>query len=80
MDICMMNKHQHKNCCEHNSVKYCKVCKLVYCESCGKEWCTHQFSYGGWTNTWTTPSVPYNGDVVYGKSTSNCSVKKCQHQ
>ena len=30
--------HNHENCCKHGEVKYCEVCKLVYCLKCGKEW------------------------------------------
>ena len=30
-------KHEHKEC-EHKKVAYCKVCRVVYCEDCSKEW------------------------------------------
>jgi len=30
-------KHEHKEC-EHKRLAYCKVCKVVYCEDCSREW------------------------------------------
>jgi len=45
--------HNHSNCCEHNRVRYCKVCQVIYCEDCGKEW--REYIY----NWKPSPSVPY---------------------
>lgn len=28
----------HDHCCEHKNLKYCGVCKVVYCTNCKKEW------------------------------------------
>ena len=28
-------KHQE---CKHEKVKFCEICKKVYCEGCGMEW------------------------------------------
>jgi hypothetical protein len=32
--------HEHKEC-EHE-LKYCKVCKVVYCELCNKQWYSYE--------------------------------------
>lgn len=33
-----MSHDHHGHCCEHKAVRYCRVCKAVYCLDCGKEW------------------------------------------
>lgn len=30
--------HDHPHCCAHNNLRYCQVCRLVYCLDCRKEW------------------------------------------
>lgn len=37
--------HKHEYCCEHKNVKYCKVCQVVYCVDCGKEWSEKSWHY-----------------------------------
>ncbi len=44
-----MSKHDHKHSCEcsHESVKYCKTCKIVHCADCNLEWSQRPtYTYG----------------------------------
>lgn len=61
--------HNHSNCCEHSRVRYCKVCQVVYCEDCGKEW--RDYSY------WK-PTVPY-WDTIGGTQILDGNVKVEYH-
>jgi hypothetical protein len=56
-----MSKHHHHDCCEHEDLAYCKVCKVAYCKDCGKEWRDNPgYSlYPHWPNTWETPTVTW---------------------
>ena len=45
--------HNHGSCCKHEEVKYCGVCKLVYCVKCGEEWGKRDYTW-----TWTYPTYP----------------------
>lgn len=54
-----MTKHDHHNCCAHENLAYCKVCDVVYCEDCGREWPSREVcAYPQWS--WTTTSIPFN--------------------
>ena len=58
-----MSKHNHHhNCCEHEKMAYCKVCRVAYCKDCGKEWRDNlgYSLYPHWPNTWTTPTVTWD--------------------
>ena len=58
-----MHIHKHEHCgCNHN-LKHCRVCNVVYCTICGKEWGRNHYwndyywytSAGNtWDNTFTT--------------------------
>ena len=74
-----MKKHNHHHCeCEHENVKYCKCCKVVYCKDCNKEW----KDYSGWT--WTYPS--YTSPSLYGAAscgtitTTDSNTILCSHK
>ena len=74
-----MGKHQHHNCCEHEKMAYCKVCRVVYCASCGKEWrdnYTYTYPYG--TGTWITPTISA-GTNVESNGTTGTTVYDHNH-
>lgn len=66
-----MAVHKHEHCCEHKNVKYCKVCQVVYCVDCGKEWrdiCwTYTYPQTTWTPNWTVTT----GDTITCDHTSH---------
>lgn len=47
-----MHEHNH---CKHK-LEYCKVCDVVYCSECLKEWGTRKYYYQGY------PYWVYTGD------------------
>lgn len=58
-----MNKHEH-NECEHQNLRFCKVCRHPYCPDCGKEWFETYYYYHSplWSNGTAvdmTPKVSY---------------------
>jgi len=68
----MSCKHKHQGCCNHENVKYCKCCKKVYCEDCGKEW-EDKISY--WYPT--TTSNPYT--TIGATTTAKTGTLTCSH-
>jgi hypothetical protein len=47
----------HHHCeCQHERVKYCPVCRVVYCEDCRREWVERGWNFT--TYPYTTP-YPY---------------------
>lgn len=54
-----MNKHEH-NDCEHD-LKYCKVCRVVYCLKCDLEWVLKNLYY---PKIWYDTNVSYQGDKM----------------
>jgi hypothetical protein len=50
-----MNEHDK---CEH-VLQYCKICDIVYCDKCNKEWIM-KITYIQYPTTWIgTETVPY---------------------
>ncbi len=47
--------HKHNCSCDHENVKYCNCCRLVYCVGCNQEWQTR--------NTWIYSYPYYSGTV-----------------
>jgi hypothetical protein len=59
----MSTNHRHEwHGCEHKELKFCKECKVPYCNTCGKEWKE---------NIWATEPNPFYGN--YGYYASNGS-------
>jgi len=82
-----MHQHHehHEHCCKHENVKYCVVCKVVYCKGCGKEWRGNPYN-------WYYPNYPYtytigpcsttiSGSLTSGQSTNTGTVchQGCTH-
>lgn len=70
--------HNHDNCCQHDQVRYCKVCQVVHCLNCQKEWgrptyYTYTYPYlgGGGTGYYNTGGAGVSGNLQ--------SVTNCQH-
>jgi hypothetical protein len=61
--------HEH-NVCEHE-IKYCKVCDVVYCEKCKKQWYSYNITYNQYSTTWigdgTYPGITTINSHVHGK-------------
>ncbi len=68
-----MTTHNHEHCCEHEEVRYCKVCGVAYCKKCGKEWREY-----GWTYTYPPYTAWIAGSENYKISDSSESVQ-CNH-
>jgi len=66
----------HEHCCEHEQVKYCKICKVVYCVKCGKEWRENFWTY---TYTYPTYSVPYQTAGSSYKISDISTTTVCNH-
>jgi hypothetical protein len=62
-----MGKHEHKHSCEcsHESVKFCRTCKVVHCLGCNQEWGLRVQSY--YQYPW---SYTYDGLLKTGSGTS----------
>ncbi len=58
--------HEHK-VCEHE-LKYCSICKVVYCEKCGKQWYEQPAM---WYDGNTLRNYNYTIDVSYPANTEN---------
>ncbi len=53
--------HEHNDC--QHEFKYCRICDMIYCEKCQKEWKYFApVSYGSWT-TITPPLVGTDGTL-----------------
>ena len=50
--------HEHEEC-EHQ-LKYCKVCDVVYCTKCKKEWGQSHYTWGYTTPTYTIQPLHYS--------------------
>ena len=37
-----MSDH-HRCVCEHESVRYCRACRVVYCQECKQEWVSRPY-------------------------------------
>ncbi len=65
-----MHKHECSGC-EHESLKYCKVCNRVYCCECDMEWGNYTYHYHSSVNVpsvhipsvWTTDIHAMTGDA-----------------
>jgi len=75
--------HHHEHCCEHEQVKYCKVCRVVYCAKCGKEWKEGIWYYPYYTYpytnpypTWTTGTLTTDTDSMWTVDTTSSG---CTH-
>lgn len=54
--------HEH-NDCEHK-LEYCKICDIVYCKKCKKEW-RHRYIYtqpSTWIYDGNNVTISYSGD------------------
>jgi len=60
-------KHEHKEC-EHKRLAYCKVCKVVYCEDCSKEWADYPSVW-----TWKC-NYEYPTTTIWPEPTTTISV------
>lgn len=68
------HEHAHEHC-KHEHLKYCAVCKLVFCQDCKREWQGNPGyyfytypTYSG-TGTWTWPSTSTSYKVEYTDNT-----------
>jgi hypothetical protein len=54
----MTTTHDHHDHCEHQALKYCTRCDLVYCTACAREW--------GRTWAWSTAPAtwPWGSDAT----------------
>jgi len=73
--------HEHcGHCCEHKAVKFCKICKVVFCLDCKKEWRDNPFYYSPWTYPYTVTTSPPNITyTVSGATTDAVVVGPCNH-
>ena len=52
-----MQMHDHHRCiCEHERVRYCRSCHVVYCEGCKQEWVTRPL-YPWWSPYAVQPAI-----------------------
>ncbi len=60
----MPHRH-HPQCCPHETLQYCAVCRKVYCTQCDREWSDPPF---WWTSpyTYTYTSVPLGTTLTAG--------------
>lgn len=72
-----MSKHDHREECQHSRLKFCKVCKVVHCLDCEKEWKEPAYTMWSWPYTqqpyysWTngsglgqyTNAIPLSGSA-----------------
>ena len=55
-----MLNHNHSHC-QHFEVKFCSICNVAYCTSCGYEWRNYNTSYSPyWIYTTTTDGTSGN--------------------
>ncbi len=64
--------HEH-NSCEH-TLRFCKVCDVVYCEQCNSQWKrnTYNFTY---PYTWYNTCGEHSGTAVNPDNVSNITIK-----
>ena len=71
----------HEHCCKHENLKYCQVCKLVYCKGCNKEWRDWGWTY---TNPWihTSPTInpSHTGTITPGSTVTAYNTGACKHE
>ena len=73
-----MSHEHHEHCCEHDDLRYCKVCRVVYCKGCGKEWRNKNWyntypPYPQWTYTVSLGSVDAGrGTMAAVPTTGSC--------
>lgn len=76
----MVNVHEHAGC-QHEELKYCKVCELTYCKKCFVEWGTcrqaHYYTYVQPATTWTSPYITTSGTL--GTTWSGTITYQCNH-
>jgi hypothetical protein len=70
-----MHEHtQYTPQCEHNNLKHCKECDVVYCEDCKKEWkqglenpalTTPYCPFPNYTPYYSTPNIPFGSSWTY---------------
>ena len=51
----------HNHCGCNHVLKHCKICDVVYCEKCGKEWKTQSYTW------YSYPQLTY---TTYGNITT----------
>jgi len=59
--------HNHNHCCEHKSVEYCKVCRVVHCLNCKQEWGRYTSNYN-WD--WYYKPIYTTGGLQWGTNTA----------
>lgn len=53
--------HEHNNC--NHKLEYCRVCDVVYCSKCSREWGSRKYYY------YQYPSYVYTNEGVQGTTT-----------
>ena len=73
-----MSHGHHENCCKHENIKYCAVCKVVYCRDCKKEW-VENWDLQSWykASRWSPPWVYTT--ITSGKITPTDIQINCEH-
>jgi len=70
-----MSHDHHEHCCEHEKLKYCKVCRVVYCKDCKTEWKEHGWVYTyPWTYTVSSPEWDAIGSKTVSSRTIACGI------
>jgi len=61
-----MSDHEH--CCEHENLRYCKVCKVIYCVDCGIKWKVWGKSYGTYPYEYTTTTGDFTPHYTHERT------------
>ena len=76
----------HNHCCKHLNLRYCPVCKVIYCVNCKKEWVEktiYTFTYP--CTYYIYPSYythPYDPQIETGTAGGNYEIStsaSCDH-
>lgn len=69
--------HSHEHCCEHKNLKYCNVCKVVYCVDCKKEWKEGYWWYPNYYPLYplytATPTITSGSTYSINTETTGCT-------
>ena len=65
--------HEHNNC-EHE-LKYCRVCDVVYCEKCRREWKKDGYTYFYPQTTWAYPQTTTGSYTISNQT--KCASSGC---
>jgi hypothetical protein len=70
--------HNHDHCCEHKNLGYCKLCQVVYCKDCEREWKDNPYTYT-YPNYPTYPQWTRIGDTITVSSGSISTLNTADH-